>query len=126
MLEQSSIITIISAFATMTGVAVGIKVYSKDTRETLVQFREDVNKSLTDLKQDMKDSVGTLRVEVKEEIHREKKNALELSNQRIGTVEKDVDEIWPRLREAEDTGKKNCFNLMNMQKNCKLHREIAP
>ena len=39
---------------------------------------------------------------LKETINTEKRHAMELAEQRIGSVEKDVDEIFPRLRAAEN------------------------
>jgi len=104
MIDQSSLISIASAIA-------------------VIAFNYGTSRSTV---QNTKDSLSEFKVDIKEEIQKEKRHALELANQRIGAVEKDVDEIWPRLREAEDTGKKNCFNLTNMQKNCKLHKDINP
>ena len=104
MLDQASLITIASAIA-------------------MIAFNYGFSKSTV---QTTKESLSEFKTDVKEEIQKEKRHALELASQRIGSVEKDVDEMWPRLREAEDIGKKNCFNLTSMQKNCKLHKDIMP
>lgn len=104
MLDQSSLISIASAIA-------------------VIAFNWGISRSTV---QNTKESLSEFKSDIKEEIQREKRHALELAAQRIGSVEKDVDEMWPRLREAEDIGKKNCYNLTSMQKNCKLHKEINP
>lgn len=76
--------------------------------------------------QNLKDSLSEFKCDIKEEIGKEKRHAMELASQRIGNIEKDVDEIFPRLRTAEDNVKKNCFVVSSMQKNCIRHQEEKP
>lgn len=104
MLDQSSLISIASAIA-------------------VIAFNWGTSRSTV---QNTKESLSEFKSDIKEEIQREKKHALELAQQRICSIEKDVDEIFPRLRATEDSMKKNCFEISGIQKNCKLHKEGTP
>lgn len=104
MLDQASLLTIASAIA-------------------MIAFNYGTSRSTN---QNTKESLAEFKVAVDKEIQKEKRHALELASQRIGSIEKDVDEMWPKIREVEDISKKNCFNLTAMQKNCMLHKDIKP
>lgn len=73
--------------------------------------------------QSVKESLAEFKTDIRKEIQTEKRHALELANQRIGCIEKDVDEIFPRLRGTEDNLKKNCFAITQVQQNCVKHKE---
>lgn len=62
----------------------------------------------------LKESLSEFKINIKEIIHTEKSHALELGKARIVAVEKDVQEIFPRLRTAEDAGQKNCIVLTKL------------
>lgn len=75
--------------------------------------------------QNFKESLSEFKTDIRGEISKEKEHAMELARQRMSNIEKDVDEIFPRLRATEDKIKKNCFTVDQMQKTCKAHkREI--
>lgn len=108
MLEQSSIISICSAIG-----SAGIVIYA-----TVAVNKENIK--------NVKESLMEFKSDIKEEIAKEKKHAMELASQRIGSIEKDVDEMWPRLRRAEDNVQKNCLVVTQIQKDCdRRHREGA-
>lgn len=108
MLEQSSIITICSAIG-----SASVMIYA-----TVAVNRENIK--------NVKESLMEFKADIKDEISKEKKHAMELANQRIGTIEKDVDEMWPRLRNVEDSAKKNCIVVTQIQKDCqRRHREAV-
>ena len=72
----------------------------------------------------IKESLTEFKIWTKEHIKSEKNHAMELANQRIGNIEADIDEMFPRLRTVEDSAKKNCLCLAQLQKDCnKRHRE---
>jgi hypothetical protein len=62
----------------------------------------------------LKESLNEFKVNIKETIKTEKDHALEIGKQRIISVEKDVDEIFPRLRTAEQNTQKNCIVLTKL------------
>ena len=66
--------------------------------------------------QNLKESLTEFKATIKETIKTEKDHALELGRTRIVAVEKDVSEIFPRLRSAEDAGQKNCIVLSKLLK----------
>lgn len=105
MLEQSSVITIMSAFGSAGIILYGVSLINKTNLENL------------------KASFTEFKGEIKEEIVKEKKHAMELAGQRIGGIEKDLDEIWPRFRKAEENINKNCYVLSTIQSNCIKHRK---
>jgi hypothetical protein len=122
MLDQSSLISIASAIA-IVAVNYGIiRSDSRNTKESLTDFKADIKKSLTDSKTDIKESLNIFRSDLREEIVKEKRHAMEVANLRIEPISKDVDEIWPRLRTVEESSNKNCYALTTMQKNCLKHQ----
>ena len=91
MLEQSSVVSLVA-----TGLSAVAIIYT-----TVIISRENIK--------NLKESLTEFKAEVKEDISKEKRHAMELAQQRLISIEKDVDEIFPRLRTAEDLGNKNCL-----------------
>jgi ribosome-associated translation inhibitor RaiA len=73
--------------------------------------------------QNLKESLKEFKTDVHVEIEKEKAHAMELAGQRFKSIEKNVDEIFPRLRNNEDKTKHNCFAVESIQKSCIKHRE---
>lgn len=83
---------------------------------------DNLKASFTEFKVEVKEEIQGVKSEVKAEIQSEKNHAMEMARQRMGTIEKDVNEIFPRLRKVEDDSSKNCFGLVQIQKRCeKFH-----
>lgn len=80
-------------------------------------------KTTANTTQNIKESLTEFKSDIRKEIQTEKRHALELANQRIGCIEKDLDEIFPRLRGTEDNLKKNCFAITQVQQNCIKHKD---
>jgi len=70
----------------------------------------------------IKESLSEFKVDIRREIATEKEHALELARQRINNIEKDVDEMFPRVRAVEDSVKKNCYAVKEIQANCVRHK----
>ncbi len=70
----------------------------------------------------IKESLCEFKVDIRREIATEKEHALELARQRINNIEKDVDEMFPRVRAIEDSVKKNCYAVKEIQTNCIRHK----
>jgi hypothetical protein len=96
MLEQSSIVSLVA-----TGLSAVAVIYT-----TVVINRENIK--------NLKSSLIEFKADIRSDIEKEKKHAMELAHQRITSIEKDVDEIFPRLRTAEDLGNKNCHVLTKL------------
>lgn len=69
----------------------------------------------------LNEKVDTQKVDLIKMIESEKRNALELARLRIGHVEKDVDEIYPRLRSVEIKTQRNCDVLSAHMTNKEAH-----
>lgn len=101
-MEQSSIIAIVSGLSVIVSNIAINKAGLKSLKESLSEFK----------------------VEIKGEIKTEKNHAMQLADQRIGEIEKDVNEIFPRLRNAESKSDKNCIVVTQLQKDClRKHKE---
>ena len=113
MIDQSSIVTVCSALISFGGITYITTMINKNNVANLTS-------KLTEFKAD-----------IKEEITREKRHAMELAQQRIGAIEKDIDEIFPRLRTTEDGVKKNCLITTKLLQEhdklvCMKEREVRP
>lgn len=106
-LDQSSIISILSGMITA-----GLVIYAT------IKVSENNIKNL-------KESLAEFKTDIKSEITKEKSHAMELAGQRMRTIEKDLDEIWPRFKIVEDTVNKNCYVLTTIQNNCIRHHKEA-
>lgn len=94
------------------GVAVSI-VSSAITGLVMIVTNIMVNKTNVE---NLEKSLNEFKINIKETIKTEKDHALEIGKQKISAVEKDVDEIFPRLRTAEANTQKNCLLLTNLLK----------
>jgi len=70
----------------------------------------------------IEDRVATYKADMEKMIHTEKRHAMDLSSAYIKNIEKDVDEIFPRLRKVEDSASANCFKVSQLEKNCIKHK----
>ncbi len=70
----------------------------------------------------IEDRVASYKLDMEKMIVSEKRHAVELVNSRLGNTEKDIDEIFPRLRVVEDSTAKNCYGLKQLEKNCIKHK----
>lgn len=100
MIDSSSLISMGSAGVVVVSLWMTNKYIMSNLQESLAEFKKDI----------------------KDEIKKEKSHAMELASQRLTTIEKDVDEIFPRLRKAEDNVNKNCYAITTMQQNCIRHK----
>ena len=96
MIEQGTIVSILSSIIT------GAFIIAANTKVNKTNV-ENLEKSLNEFK-----------INIKETIKTEKDHALEIGKQKIASVEKDVDEIFPRLRTAEANTQKNCIVLTKL------------
>ena len=71
----------------------------------------------------IEDRVASYKIDMEKMIVSEKKHAIDLVNTRLMNTEKDIDEIFPRLRVVEDSTAKNCFGLKQLEKNCIRHKQ---
>jgi len=83
---------------------------------TVVISRENVK--------NLKESLAEFKIDIHLAIDKEKRHAMAMAQQRMGTIEKDVDEIFPRLRKTESDSQKNCFALTEVMKNCIKHKKV--
>jgi len=100
-LDQSTVISLCSSGVVVIAMWMNNKTIISNLKEQLVEFKSDI----------------------KLDIQKEKKHAMELAEQRLGAVEKDVDEIFPRLRLAEENVQKNCIILTNMKQACEKNHK---
>jgi len=71
----------------------------------------------------IEDRVASYKIDMEKMITNEKRHAIELVNTRLMNTEKDIDEIFPRLRVVEDSTAKNCYGLKQLEKNCLKHKQ---
>jgi uncharacterized protein YciU (UPF0263 family) len=101
-LDQSTVISLCSSGVVVVAMWMNNKTIISNLKEQLAEFKSDI----------------------KIDVQKEKKHAMELAEQRIGSVEKDVDEIFPRLRIAEENVQKNCIVLSNMKQACEKNHKV--
>lgn len=104
MLEQSSIISIVSAVCSAgTVIYATVKVNSNSIKN--IEF------SLSEFKKD-----------IKSDIAEQKKSAMDLADRRFRPIEDNIREIFPRLRRTEDKTNENGMCIDFIKKSCVAHR----
>lgn len=101
MLDQSSVISICSAVAVVVTNVIVTRSGLQNLKEQFMEFKGDI----------------------KTHIKTEKSHAMGMADTRIVSIEKDIDEIFPRLRSVEDSVRKNCFAITFVQQMCVRHKK---
>jgi hypothetical protein len=72
----------------------------------------------------MKESLEEFKTWTREHIRTEKNHAMTIAEQRIVNIEKDVNEIFPRLRKVEDRTGENSICIKQIKKDCEKNHMV--